>query len=612
MPKPWSVSTTVRNPDRLLEMLKVLDDLDGHEWNHDLQNRFQILLIKNRLYGYGQSQFYNGLTEEMVARINDKSQPLSYKFSSEVFQRKNYEDPPMRGRQSLNPLKKLGFVVIRDEKVSITELGKSLIAGEVDVGDAFLKSFLKWQLPNPSSNDFRESDGFNVAPFVATLHLIDLVNKMELARGGKAKGLSKREFALFVPTLTSYQNIESQAKLVIDLRDLQKGLDVESRKQARDQFRKNFAHDFLGVNDENKAAKLLENLQDYGDNTLRYFRLTRWFHIRGNGYYIDLEPKRLIEIRSILEINDGRTQAFATKNDYLDYISDINLPELPWETREAQTEIAIQIENDVAQLACAAGKKVPETRDFSTVSDDELAEIIEDLRKERTSLQLAIAYIEAQDKDRLQDCIDNLKNIYSGEDRPIRLERNVTFGLNALNDAIKIKPNYPVGDDSEPTSTAPGGVPDIECFYESFNAICEVTMLKARDQWYNEGQPVMRHLRDFEDRNSHDGLESYCLFIAPKIHRDTLNTFWMAAKFEYEGSPQKIIPITIDQFVGILEALHRVKSDGGSISHVDIQRLLDSSIGLVQTVDNSSDWLEKIDGIITAWEISMLGATYAN
>lgn len=34
-----------------------------------------------------------------------------------------------------------------------------------------------------------------------------------------------------------------------------------------------------------------------------------------------------------------------------------------------------------------------------------------------------------------------------------------------------------MGDDNEPTFTAPANKPDIECFYQSFNSICEVTML---------------------------------------------------------------------------------------------------------------------------------------
>jgi hypothetical protein len=129
--------------------------------------------------------------------------------------------------------------------------------------------------------------------------------------------------------------------------------------------------------------------------------------------------------------------------------------------------------------------------------------------------------------------------------------------LHALNDALKIQPNYPVGDDNEPTFTAPAGMPDIECFYNKFNAICEVTMLTSRDQWYNEGQPVMRHLRDFEKKN--ENKDSYCLFIAPALHRDTLNTFWFSVKYEYEGRAQKIIPLTIENFINLIKVLINLK-----------------------------------------------------
>lgn len=138
-------------------------------------------------------------------------------------------------------------------------------------------------------------------------------------------------------------------------------------------------------------------------------------------------------------------------------------------------------------------------------------------------LQEAVQYRNSQEIGKIQSCKQVLDNIYEYQQRPILLEKMSAFGMYALNDAIKIQPNYPVGDDNEPTFTAPSNMPDIECFYESFNAICEVTMLTKRDQWYNEGQPVMRHLRDFEDR--YTDKPAYCLFVAPAMHRDTVNTF---------------------------------------------------------------------------------------
>ena len=174
------------------------------------------------------------------------------------------------------------------------------------------------------------------------------------------------------------------------------------------------------------------------------------------------------------------------------------------------------------------------------------------------------------------------------------------MALHALNDALMINPNYPVGDDNEPLFTAPAGKADIECYYDEYNSICEVTMLIGRDQWYNEGQPVMRHLRNFEDIN--DDKPSYCIFVAPRMHQDTINTFWFATKYEYEGTKQKIIPFTINQLVEILKILIKIKQANKILKHTDIKDLFDNVVKITENVNSSGEWLNEIPNVITQWE----------
>ena len=57
----------------------------------------------------------------------------------------------------------------------------------------------------------------------------------------------------------------------------------------------------------------------------------------------------------------------------------------------------------------------------------------------------------------------------------------------------------------------------------------------------------------FEDENSDK--QNYCLFIAPRLHQDTVNTFYNSVKYEYEGEKQKIIPMTISQLINILQTI---------------------------------------------------------
>ena len=601
MLKAWSITTTVRNPERLRDFLVASKPLENEVWNNDTQESYQKLLIKNRLYGFGSTQFYNGLTADIIKTINDTDIEISDEMIEEIIRLKDYTDFAMRGRQSLNPLTKFGFVIIRDGVLKITDLGRKLISSEKDAGDVFLKSFIKWQIPNPANNDFDDSGDYEIVPFVAMLKLISEVNRLETERGEKSKGISKREFSLFVPSLIKYTDIENYARKIIDLRDLQKDKTKQERKEIRDNYRYQFAIEFLGTSDKAIADKLLTNLQDYGDNAIRYFRLTKFIRIRGNGFYIDLEPNRHTEIEALFESEFYKPKQFADKEEYIAYMSDDNLPALPWQTKAKLSEIVNGVYSDVKELQSSLGVTVLDKKDISSMSESDLMSYIDDLRETRKNLQEKDNHIKSQPVSSITQYIDQLEKIFEFENRPLMLEYLSTMGLHALNDAKEIKPNYPVGDDNEPTSTAPGGMADIECFYEDFNMICEVTMLNGRDQWFNEGQPVMRHLRDFENSNRN----SYCIFIAPTIHTDSAETFHIANTIGYKGSKQKIAPITIKQFVELLKTLKQMREENKQFTHNNLKSLVDNIAESANNI-NSDEWIANTQSIINSWSVDLV------
>ncbi len=600
MKKPWSITTTLRNPERLRDFLLVLQEIEGQKWDRENQRRYQILLIKNRVYGYGNTQFYNDLSKSQIALIDDISQPIPFEQAEEIFNLKNYEDPAMRGRQSINPLKKLGLVAIKDGKVFITSLGKLLVKEDFDFGEMFFRSFLKWQIPNPDSRDYNYEHGDDIKPFIGVLHLIDQVNRRAISLGEASKGISKEEFSIFAPTLVNHKDIGKYADSIISLRQKTEGKSKQEKKAIVEQYKKEFAEEFLGSSNQTEITKLLNNLKDYGDNALRYFRLTRYLYIRGGGYYVDLEPRRSVEIENLLKSDDSRSIAFESADEYLEYISDINEPKLPWETKEKYIEIIGKLLEEVKDYEIKLNIKPRAIAEFHDFSDEQMKGLIQELRDYRRDLQNQENHKESQSVDKINEYIASLQNIFDAEDKPTTLEKMASLGLNALNDALKIQPNYPVGDDNEPTFTAPAGVPDIECFYERFNAICEVTMLTGRDQWYNEGQPVMRHLRDFEVKNNDK--QTYCLFIAPRLHRDTINTFWMAIKYEYEGKPQKIVPLSIGNFVELLKILLEMKQQGKFLKHTELSGLYEEILATSKLHTDPSDWIQNIPTVIHSWK----------
>lgn len=591
MRKPWSISTTVRNPTRIINFLHTLKSIENEKFNNENQIRFQTLLIQNKHYKP------NNLTD-VEKKYFDTDDEINFELAKRIFDNQNYKDPAMRGRQSFAILKKIGLCLgSMNTPIKITDFGNDLLSTSNDMGDLFFIYFLKWQCPNPIDTEFGENDGFSIKPFLGTLHLIHEVNRLWEKKRHSPVGISKEEFSMFVPTLINYKEIKEQAIKLIEFR--------EQPKENKDKFRNKFVQDFLGDNNPDKIKKLISNLKDYGDNIIRYFRLTRYIRIRGNGFYVDLEPRRMIEILELLKINDASPLEI-TEEKYIEYLSDKNQPELPWNKEVVLTQILEYLNQEVSENIITlnqSGIKIPEKPNLIGLV---LRNEIDLLKSYLLELQKTKQYHDMGNPENISNCIKTLKNIRNTGNKPsVELEKQTSLALMALNDADEIKSNYPMGDDGEPTFTAPGGVSDIECYYDTFNLVCEVTLLSDRSQWYNEGQPVMRHLREFEENN--EDKISYCLFVAPKIHVDTANTFWNAVKYEYRGTKQKIVPLTINMFVQLLFVLQKYKNLNNKVfSHNQLMKLYDNIINLVGTVKTSDEWIKQIPDTINVWEKCIL------
>lgn len=602
MKKPWSISTTVRSPERLRGFLGVLKILEGQPFNSNNQIKYQILLIQHKLYKPTR------LTREQAEYYKDIEREMPYTMAEQVFNAQKYRDPAMRGRNSVAPMNKMGLCVAKNSAkgVRITPLGEYFLSDDYDLGKLFFLHFLKWQLPNPASDEFSGRDGFAIKPFIGTLHLIKEVNKQWKALGNDPIGITKEEFSLFAPTLIHYRNIAAQAGKLVEYRNELRAQASEANKRAfKKRFQKRFAQAFLKTTVTGAANSLLNNLWDYGDNAIRYFRLTRYIYIRGGGFYIDLEPRRRIEIDSILSSDNAAPGTFATSDDYINYLADLNQPMLPWETGVELKNIVKVLTDDINGFVEDLRSKsiatpVFEFKKSSLLDREGLRLYAEDLRLYRRRLQELETHFETQNVEKIREYIKALRNIHqSANKKSIELERLATLAINALNDAIEIKPNYPVGDDNEPTFTAPAGKPDIECFYTAFNSVCEVTMLTDRSQWYNEGQPVMRHVREFEEIYPDKGV--YCVFIAPRLHQDTIETFWVAIKHGYRGALQKIVPLSITQLIKILEVLVILKESGRRLNHVELSRLYEEILEITKNVSDSLEWIEQIPATISSW-----------
>ena len=599
----WSMSTTIREAERIVGFLKTAMELEGEVWNQETMVKFQILLIKNRHYlnHSDNKQTFNGLNAEQCKILLNKEQEMTYEQAKGIFDAKNYLDAPMRGRQSMSPLVKLGLVyytVGEPKKIMITDVGKKLAANEIDFSDFMLEALVKFQYPNPCDEGFKS---WNTKPFINTLRLIKLVNEKCEARNEKAKGISTLEFGIFALSLKSYKDVERVADKLLAFRDQ---LSLHKESEAND-FIRNFIKIYLS--DFNNPEK---NIIEYTDNMIRYLRLTKYIYIRGKyaNTYIDLEPRRQTEIEAILASDTGAAKDF-TADEWRDFMGHLGTYHFPFETKEKLLEIAHNLISDIVfletELHLQLSKfNVPDKK-------EDLLDFIKRQREYRTYLQnLELKQTCLRDSSKIDEVLEALENLRTHNKAKlakrfsIELEKWSNIALNIIDDAIVIKANSPVGDDNEPIYTAPANVPDIECLYDSFVAICEVTMLTSRDQWYNEGQPVMRHLRDFENKNNNK--PAYCLFIAPSLHEDTIDTFFMSVKMYYRGVSQKIIPLSISQFERVLNVVKHCSRSGKPIKHTLVKELYDSCSD-VANISDSRKWPEHIEKSLLEWEGRMNG-----
>jgi len=80
----------------------------------------------------------------------------------------------------------------------------------------------------------------------------------------------------------------------------------------------------------------------------------------------------------------------------------------------------------------------------------------------------------------------------------------------------------------------------------------------------------------------------------------------MAIKYGYKGTTQRIVPLSITQFIRLLEILLEIRKQGKRFTHDELLGLYEQILGLTKIVKHSEEWIEQIPEAITAWQKSIL------
>lgn len=153
--------------------------------------------------------------------------------------------------------------------------------------------------------------------------------------------------------LSNYKDIGKTSEDIIEFRKECRNISNadDRRKFIDNKFIETAINTFeLEISNSIEIEKKVNNLHDYGDSAIRYFRQTKLLYYRGNGRYVDLSPTRIIEIEKILNNFDGSIREFKNLNEYIEYLADINKPVLPWENIEDLKRVYINLLNTAEKL----------------------------------------------------------------------------------------------------------------------------------------------------------------------------------------------------------------------------------------------------------------------
>jgi len=597
--KAWSISTTIRNPERIPDFMKAVEPIVGSSWSKDTQIEYFANQIATRIYKPTDAN----LSAKNIRLLSDEDSEITVAKAYEIIDEKDYTDVHMRGRTSMSPLVDNGLVTTFDT-VKLTSLGKALLEGEIPFNEVMMNFAFKWQVPQPNHSKFKSENGYSIRPFIGTLALIKKVNELWVAAGNERKGISWDEFCIYGPTLTDFADIDKWAKEVIAIR---KAVQSASGNAAKDSAWKNGINKFLGPLLENKERisdpKVIANLYDYGDNAFRYFKQSKFLSLRGGGRYIDISQMSEVQVDMLITDEEYKPLYFSTPQEYADFMQDLNSFVPPWATPEKKKTI----ENKLRAILKEKGAEVKAPSKIKAQSALPSAlredESISNLREAITEVNMQDMTSDAASVEFLSTCVEDYLKLARRQDipeaeitrikAPTQLEYVTFKTFLSINDLVQIKPNYPVDDEGNPVFTAGGNLPDLEIFYKDFNAICEVTLMTNRAQWMAESQPVQRHLHDFAVKNADK--EAIGIFIAPSVHRDTKNSFKQTFHTGVDSLDSlKIVPFDFATWTATVGHLAHARKRKKNINQSQFHAYLESLLPSTTKKENTDEWWERI------------------
>lgn len=423
----------------------------------------------------------------------------------------------------------------------VTPSGRRLGASKniLEQQDCFLRALAAYQYPSA----LERGGGTPFSPLRHTIRLL-----LELDRRGEVARFSFEEFGLVVQNSTPDEAIASICDRLLTFR--------AARAAAAGNVA---AFDRNAYRDASTRYRLEEGtFRDYADLSMRYLKATGVFQSAGRG--ISLAPGR----RLIAELLAAESDSALSAENYLVRLwRGADLP-----TDNAASSVAV-IEDLRARLA---QRGMPRPAPPSITDQKQLDTYRFELEIELRHLDEA-QYADEQ-AQKLEEIACWLEALATGRpvigpagerisvpkgEAPAYLEWALWRAFLAI-DSLTNKPwearRFQIDQDFLPVGCAPGGGPDAFFEYDEEVIVVEATLSDSSRQEAMEGEPVRRHVADFQEHYSASRKKVYGLFVAKNINSNTAHTFRMGEWYLPGDRPLylDIVPVRLDQVIALIRS----------------------------------------------------------
>ena len=535
--KPLEVSTTLRNPERIKNFLKViLDDFNNEDLTKETILGILKVLIKKGLYqpiGYHfppPNQDFKTVVKakwDTNEELNDDEVEIIMNCTDPIYSSTPRKYPGFekgwcsRFWTQYEEIRSLGFLefsyqadiegeknlIFRNEAIPIklTKLGEMLLNDEKNF--SLQLSFLNGIANYQRDNIFEKVLNHN-KPFILLLKLLKLFYQND----ENSPGISRKELAIFM--VWKDDNVENLYHTILKFRELY-------GRMPSDQEVFDFCGKLMDINPEIGGWDKIRNISsiviDKTDVIIRYMLMSGLIVPRGITH----------------------------ENEFARYISlNKDLISLTNYLIEKRSDLIVDYENyPVSKFFEIAGNidsKIEEFLDDNYVVTTLCTNQQMDFWIEKLGIEVI--------KEELLKLSQNSRSVHPELleiSSFLRLEFLVALYLrfqNINNSDVKIQPYFLVVENGFPFHHAPPGKPDIEFTSKNINKIVEVTLEQSQRQVIVEVNPITtRKIQDFQTKYP----DGFADLISPSFHMESISL----AEFKRERHGIVCNLITVEEFV---------------------------------------------------------------